>query len=107
MLVNGGVYNGNRLLSRKTVELMTTNQLSDKITDTFQFSLGFGVETTKNDHLSPATIGSISWGGAFSTTYWADPKEKLVALLFMQMIPNSHREIQEKFRALTYQAFND
>jgi CubicO group peptidase (beta-lactamase class C family) len=107
MLVNGGVYNGNRLLSRKTVELMTTNQLGDKITDTFQFSLGFSVETAKNDHLSPATIGSISWGGAFSTTYWADPKEKLVALLFMQMIPNSHREIQEKFKTLTYQSFND
>lgn len=107
MLVNGGVYNGQRILSRKTIELMIANQLSDAITDTFQFSLGFSVETAKNDHLNPATIGSFSWGGAFSTSYWADPKEKLVGLMFIQLFPNTRGDLHNKFRALTYQAFND
>ncbi len=107
MLINGGTYNGVRLLSRKTVELMTTNQLADKLTETFQFSLGFSMETSKNDHIAPLTMGSFSWGGAFSTQYWADPKEKLVALIYLQVAPYTHGEIHNKFKALTYGAFND
>jgi CubicO group peptidase (beta-lactamase class C family) len=107
MFINGGTYNGARLLSRKTIELMLTNQLSDKITDTFQFCLGFGVETAKNDHLSPFTIGSFTWGGAFATSYWADPKEKLVALLYLQIVPNPQPDIVNKYKALTYQAIVD
>lgn len=107
MFINGGTFNGARLLSRKTIELMLTNQLSDKITDTSQFCLGFGVETSKNDHLSPFTIGSFTWGGAFATLYWADPKEKLVALLYLQIVPNPQSEIANKYKILTYQAITD
>jgi CubicO group peptidase (beta-lactamase class C family) len=107
MLVNGGTYNGSRILGRKTIELMLTNQLSDKITDMFHFGLGFEVETLKNDHIRPYSIGSFWWGGAFSTSYWADPKEKMIALIYLQMIPNTQWEVMEKFRALTYQAITD
>ncbi len=107
MIVNGGRYNGVRLLSRKTIELMLTNQISEEVSETRQVSLGFGIETEKNDHLSPMSIGSFLWGGAFSTSYWADPKEKLVGLMYLQISPNMYGDIHEKFKVLTYQAFND
>jgi len=51
--------------------------------------------------------GSFSWGGYFATTYWADPKEHLVCLLFMQQSPLRHSEIQDKFKTMVYQALND
>ena len=70
VFLNGGEFNGNRLLSRKTVDLMLTDQLPDLNNE---FGLGFGLETEKNDYRSPASIGTFSWGGAFSTQYWADP----------------------------------
>jgi CubicO group peptidase (beta-lactamase class C family) len=47
-----------------------------------KFGLGFGLETVENDHESPMSLGSFEWGGAFNTTYWADPKERLVALVY-------------------------
>ncbi len=106
MFLNGGLYNGNRILGRKTIELMMTNQLKDN-SGTFQFGLGFGLETPKNDHLSPFSIGSFSWGGIFSTTYWADPKEKIVGLIFKQIYPTSHGDLDEKFKELVYQAIVD
>jgi CubicO group peptidase (beta-lactamase class C family) len=79
LFLNGGELDGVRLLSRKTIELMLQNQIG-----TLQpnFGLGFAIETAQNDARSPKSLGSFSWGGAFSTTYWADPKEKLIALLY-------------------------
>jgi CubicO group peptidase (beta-lactamase class C family) len=103
MYLNGGLFNGKRILGRKTIELMMTNQLKDN-SGTSQFGLGFGLETSKNDHLSPFSIGSFSWGGIFSTTYWADPKEKIVALIFKQIYPTTHGDLDEKFKELVYQA---
>jgi CubicO group peptidase (beta-lactamase class C family) len=106
LFLNGGIYNGNRILGRKTIELMMTNQLTDN-SDDFQFGLGFGLETLKNDRLSPASIGSFSWGGYFSTSYWGDPKEKIVGLIFKQMSPTAHGEEDDKFKELVYQAIVD
>lgn len=101
LFLNGGQYNGVRLLGRKTVELMLTNQL-EKVNE--NFGLGFGLETARNDHLSPFSLGSFSWGGAFNTHYWADPKEKLIGLLFTNIYQTSYGGIGEKFEALTYQS---
>src|SRR5258706_3643560 len=106
MFLNGGIYNGNRILGRKTIELMMTNQLKDT-DDDFQFGLGFGLETIKNDRLSPASIGSFSWGGYFSTSYWGDPKEKIVGLIFKQISPTAHGDEDDKFKELVYQAIVD
>jgi CubicO group peptidase (beta-lactamase class C family) len=104
MLINGGSYNGKRMLSRKTIELMLTNQTADNITT--QFGLGFGLETAKNDALSIVSLGSFNWGGIFATTYWADPKEKLVGVVYTQIWPTTH-SIAERFKVLTYQAIVD
>src|SRR5687768_15905555 len=69
LFLNNGEYNGVRLLGRKTVELMLIDQLPELDNE---FGLGFGLETAKNDFRSPVSAGSFSWGGAFSTQYWAD-----------------------------------
>jgi CubicO group peptidase (beta-lactamase class C family) len=107
MLLNNGEYNGNRLLARRTVELMTTNQIGNLSIGRDKFGLGFQITTANGQARLGVSEGSFSWGGYFATTYWADPKERLVCLLFMQQSPLRHGEIQDKFRALVYQALYD
>ncbi len=104
LFLNHGEFNGARLLSRKTVELMLTDQLP-KLPN--EFGLGFGLETPANDFHSPESAGSFSWGGAFSTQYWADPKEHLIALLYTNIYNNPDGDLGEKFKVLTYQAIAD
>ena len=105
MLLNGGVYNGQRILSRRTVELMTSNQIGDLfIGGVDKFGLGFQVVTERGQARSALTAGSFLWGGYFGTTYWVDPTEGLVCLLYMQQSPISHGDIQNKFKVLVYQA---
>jgi CubicO group peptidase (beta-lactamase class C family) len=101
LFLNGGEYAGVRLLSPKTVALMLTDQLPDLPNE---FGLGFGLETEANDYQSPLSIGSFSWGGAFNTHYWADPEERLVALIYTNIYNTEHWNIGERFRVLTYQA---
>ncbi len=107
MLLNKGVYNGKRLLSRRTVELITSNQIRDLNVGRDKFGLGFEITTEYGQAQLGISEGSFSWGGYFGTTYWADPKEHLVCLLFMQQSPLSHGEIQSKFKAMVYQALDD
>ncbi len=105
LFLNKGEYNGVRLLGRKTIELMLTSQLHAPITN--QVGLGFGLETIENDYQSPFSIGSFSWGGAFNTHYWADPKEKLIGIIFTNIYNTPHWSIGEKYKALVYQAIID
>jgi CubicO group peptidase (beta-lactamase class C family) len=48
--------------------------------------------------------GAFGWGGAYHTTYWVDPEEKLVALLMVQLLPAGNSDLQSKFRTLVYQS---
>ena len=107
MLLNKGEYNGKRLLARHTVELMTTNQIGDLNLGRDKFGLGFEITTSDGQTKLGISEGSFAWGGYFATTYWADPKERLVCLLFMQQSPLRHSEIQDKFKAMVYQAITD
>ncbi len=108
MLLNNGVYNGKRILSRNTIRMMTSNQIGDlALGHGNAFGLGFEVVTEKGSAFSPRSKGSYSWGGMFSSSYWIDPKEKMVAQFFLQLYPNSHGDIHEKFKVLAYQALND
>jgi CubicO group peptidase (beta-lactamase class C family) len=107
MLLNNGEYKGKRLLARRTVELMTSNQIGDLNLGRDKFGLGFEITTVGGQAKLGISAGSFAWGGYFATTYWADPKERLVCLLFLQQSPFSHSEIQDKFKALVYQALND
>lgn len=107
MLLNKGEYNGKRLLSRRTVELMTSNQIGDLSLGTDKFGLGFEITSKEGQAVLGVSEGSFAWGGFFGTTYWADPRERLVCLLFTQDFPLSHSEIQGKFKVLVYQALDD
>jgi CubicO group peptidase (beta-lactamase class C family) len=107
MILNGGIYNGHRILSSRTVDMMTHGQLDFTFDGVNDFGLGFEVVTEKGAMKGPWSKGSISWGGYFGTVYWADPKEHLICLLMTQQSPNSHPEIVEKFKVLVYQAITN
>ncbi|MFN9351408.1 MAG: serine hydrolase domain-containing protein [Gemmatimonadota bacterium] len=99
MVLNGGTLDGVRLLGRKTVEMMLTNQ-----TGTLNsFGLGFGLETSANDARQPLTLGSFEWGGAFRTTYWADPRERLIAVIYTNTFGGT-LDLGGPFKTLVYAA---
>ena len=107
MLLNNGMYNGKRILSRNAVRMMTMNQIGDLSRGDDKFGLGFQVVTERGSARTPAQAGTFSWGGAFATSYWVDPKEKMVMLFYRQLQNTTKGEVVEKFRALTYAAMND
>lgn len=107
MLLNEGEYNGVRLLARNTVRMMTMNQIGDLSLGDNKFGLGFGITTEKGSSIMPFQAGSFWWGGAFSTTYWVDPKEKMVVLLYRQMWGQHGSDVDDAFKVLVYQAINN
>ena len=108
MLLNNGMYNGKRLLSRNSVRIMTQNQIGDiSIRGDDKFGLGFQIITDKSSGKTLAQAGTYGWGGAFATSYWVDPKEKMVLLFYRQLQGTTHGDLPEKFRSLVYQAIND
>lgn len=104
MLLNKGSYNGKQLLSPRTVEMMLSNHSGRLMGDT-HFGLGFSIVTPANTD-DIRNIGTFSWGGAFATTYWADPKENIVAVLMTQQLGAGPEwsELQNKFNVAIYQA---
>lgn len=102
MLLNGGIYNGNRILSPRTVEMITSNQLDFHYNGTNDFGLGFDVVTEKGGNLGPRNKGTFSWGGYYGTTYWADPKAKLICLIMTQQTPNAHGDLANKITSIIY-----
>ncbi|UKT64847.1 serine hydrolase domain-containing protein [Pedobacter mucosus] len=103
MLLNNGTYNGKRILTEKSVGLMTTNQLKFPFGDN-QFGLGFEITTEKGSKRLGQSAGSYAWGGFFGSTYWVDPKKKIVAQLYIQQWPFSHGELNDKFKSIIYKA---
>lgn len=102
MLLNGGTYNGHRILSPRSVEIMTTGQLDFLFNGSDNFGLGFGITSEKSAAKNPISEGSFYWGGYYGTTYWADPKEHLVCLIMTQHNPNSHGELTSKIENIIY-----
>lgn len=107
LILNGGTFNNVRLLSRKTVELMTRNQIgSSELVDRHdKYGLGFQIVTENTTYGDQASIGSLIWGGAYCSEYTIDPKENLVMMVFTNIAPYAHySEFVRKFRILAYQA---
>jgi len=102
MLLNGGKYNGHQILSKRTVEMITSGQLNDGMLGDDNMGLGFGITSEKSAAKGPRNAGSFAWGGYYGTTYWADPKAKLVCLFMTQQNPNSHGDVEAKFEAMVY-----
>ncbi len=110
MVLNGGTYDGTRILSRKSVELMTVNHL-DNIPYTWSegtgFGLGFSITTDLGASGAMGSKGAFGWGGAYNSVFWADPKEDLLVVYFTQVRPSSLIDDKNKLRALVYQSIID
>ena len=102
MLLNGGKYNGHQILGKRTVEMITSGQLKDGMFGDDNMGLGFGITSERSAAKGPRNAGSFEWGGYYGTTYWADPKSKLVCLFMTQQNPNSHGDLEAKFEAIVY-----
>lgn len=116
MLLNGGELEGTRLLGRKTVELMTINHLPDELIPIqvqphtlhgCGFGLGFRVLVNLAQAGRLGSEGEFGWGGAASTSFFVDPKEKLIGLLLTQLMPSRYYPIRNEFKVLVYQALVD
>ena len=105
MLLNGGELNGQRLLGRKTVELMTSNQvwyLDESAFDAAGFTLGFRLDRgPEGGQIQSAN--SLGWGGFWNTDFWFDPQEDLVGILMTQHYPYGHR-LMDTYKVAIYQA---
>ena len=105
MILNGGVLDGVRILSPKTVELMGANHLGDiAFRPGSGFGLGFSVLEDVGARGTPGSVGELGWGGAYHSTYWIDPVEGLVVVHLTQLIPAGDIDDQDKIRTLIYQA---
>ena len=112
MLLNGGEYNGQRLLGRMTVNMMITNQIGTGKPvyirgDGYGFGLGFGVLTNPAKSGDALSIGTFSWGGANGTLFWIDPQEDLIGIQMIQINPYSHFNIRPLFSVAVSQAITD
>jgi CubicO group peptidase (beta-lactamase class C family) len=110
MMLNGGEIGGVRLLGPKTVELMTVNHVGgmfearDTSSQGRGFGLGFDVLLDLGRFGEPGSVGSFGWGGAYFTNFWVDPREKLVAVIMIQLLPSGSSDLHRRFRALVYQS---
>ena len=107
MILNGGTLNNNRIISRKTVELMTVDHIGEikfPWENGIGFGLGFYILKDLGIRGTPGSIGEYGWGGAYHSTYWVDPKESLVVVYFTQLIPALDIDDHDKLRTLIYQS---
>ena len=120
MLLNGGELDGVRLLSPKTIALMTSDHLPPGVgygsitltqfgagAPTAEmgqgFGLGFAVRKEQGRNPLPGSVGDYFWGGVFGTAFWIDPQEQLIAILMLQA-PAQRVLYRYLMRELVYQA---
>lgn len=108
MTLNGGELDGERILSRKSIELMTADHLGGIPFRPGQgFGLGFSVVTDLGDRGALGSEGEYGWGGAYHSVYWVDPAEELVVVYLTQLIPAGDIDDYDKLRSGVYQAIID
>ncbi len=110
MMLNGGKLDGHRLLSRKTVELMTVNHCQDAnlpmAKSGYGFGLGFAVAENRGRSASLATEGEYNWGGAAGTKFWIAPEEEFIGIYMVQILPHIYT-FGNEFKQLAYQSIAD
>jgi CubicO group peptidase (beta-lactamase class C family) len=120
-LLNGGALGDVRLLSPKTIALMTSNHLpggrdltemsksmfSEASYAGIGFGLGFSVTMNPAKTMIPGSAGEYAWGGAASTAFWIDPAEQLIAIFMTQLLPSSAYPIRRELRTMIYSAITD
>src|SRR5690606_29305193 len=110
MMLNQGTLDGARILSRKSVELMTVDHIANikfPWTNGTGFGLGFSIVKDLGARGTMGSVGEFGWGGAYHSTYWVDPVENIVVVYLTQVIPTKIMEDHQKLPVLIYQAIID
>lgn len=121
MLVNGGVLEGARIVSPKTLKMMRTNHLPDNADLTEMssslfsesnnagtgFGLGFAMVIDPAKTLMPSSLGEFYWGGAYSTAFFVDPLEGVTMVFMTQVYPSSSYPIRRQLKTMIYSALTD
>jgi len=119
MMLNGGQLDGNRVLSRSTVALMTSDHLGTRISAPvtpgelllgvpgYTFGLGFAVRQGPGVAGVPGSAGEFMWAGYAGTYFWVDPKEEITAVLMTQAPSPIRAYYRKLFKQLVYAALND
>jgi CubicO group peptidase (beta-lactamase class C family) len=103
MIRHGGALGGARILSPRSVALMTTNQIGT-LRPTPGLGFGLGFETTERYGANGmSSVGTFGWGGAYGSSYRVDPEARLTMVFMIQLIPN-RTDVAQKFPNLVYQA---
>jgi len=110
MLLNGGMLDGNRIIGRKTLDLMASDHLGPKVKlqshlvpAGHSFGLGFAVRTASGMAPFAGSLGQFFWSGMAGTFFWIDPKEELFAV-FMSQGPGQREYFRTLLRSLVYAA---
>lgn len=117
-LCQGGEYQGQRIIGRKTLEFMRSNHLpgnrdlpslsvgafSETPYAGSGFGLGFSVKTDVAKSQANGSVGEYGWGGLASTTFFVDPVEDMVVVFMTQLMPSSAYPIRQQLRAMVYGA---
>jgi CubicO group peptidase (beta-lactamase class C family) len=118
MLLGRGALGNTRVISPKTLTLMTSNHLpagktlpemsvslfSEATYDGVGFGLGFAVTLDPARTLLPGSSGEYWWGGAASTSFWIDPAEELAVIFMTQCLPSGAYPVRRELRTLVYSA---
>ncbi|MGI1678469.1 MAG: beta-lactamase family protein [Cellvibrionaceae bacterium] len=107
-MLNGGEFEGHRLLSPTTIALMMENHTGDLPLwlpgPGMGFGLGWAVVEDRGAAATPLSVGSAYWGGAYCTISWIDRKEGLIGIMMTQVRPYNHLNIRQDFQVLSHQA---
>jgi CubicO group peptidase (beta-lactamase class C family) len=123
MFLNGGTLDGVRLVSRKTIEHMTSNHVPPGYKSAYPvqvqimwpspsletgkgYGLGFGINCEPERSPLPGSKGDYYWTGLWGTSFWIDPKEQLIAIM-MNQAPTQQFPYQQRMRHFVYQAIWD
>lgn len=114
MLVNEGTLNGTQILKKESVNLMSTNHLSEEVTDRLWLpskgQVGFGIDFAVrlsppiDENENQGVVGEFFWDGAASTLFWVDPVNELTAVFFVQVFPFDG-SLHKDFRDAVYGKF--
>ncbi|MGE5500749.1 MAG: serine hydrolase domain-containing protein [Ignavibacteriales bacterium] len=121
MLLNGGELDSVRILSPKTIRLMTLNHIpggkelvqasrslfSEAVFEGLGFGLGFAMTVDLARTKTPGSVGEYFWGGMASTAFWVDPVEDLTCVFMTQLMPSNSYPIRRELRTLVYSAVTD
>ncbi len=113
MLLDGGRHEGGQMLSRKSVELLSSDHIGDMprvgqlLGPGDGFGLTFRVNRSPGMNGTNGSVGEYSWGGAAGTRFWIDPEEEMVGVFMIQILPHAGLTYGTEFRNLAYQAIVD